>query len=64
MTTKTETFDGEYSVNEELAAFEEQVLAAKDKPEAERIAVWTRLTAKFLHKRGALPTDLKKLLDN
>lgn len=52
------------TTDEELKAFEEQVIASKDRPEEERIAVLVRLTARFLHKRGALPDNLKRLLDN
>jgi hypothetical protein len=66
MTTKTETFDGEYANanDDELHQIEEQVNAAKDLPMPERARSLTRLMARFLHKRGRLPTDLKKLLDN
>jgi hypothetical protein len=66
MTTKTETFDGEYANanDDELHQIEEQVNAAKDLPMPERGNNMVRILARFLHKRGKLPTDLKKHLDN
>ena len=65
MTTKTETFDGEYaSTDEELDQVRDAVLAAKDLPMPERGNNMVRILARFLHKRGKLPTDLKKHLDN
>jgi len=66
MTTKTETFDGEYANanDDELHQIEEQVNAAKDLPMPERGNNMVRILARFLHKRGKLPADLKKHLDN
>ena len=60
----TETFDGEYTDDTELQGIEDQVNAAKDLPIAERVSTINRLMANFLNRRGKLPDDLKKNLDN
>jgi hypothetical protein len=54
----------EPDADDDLLQIEEQVNAAKDLPMPERGRVFTRLIARFLHKRGILPDDLKKHLDN